>query len=156
MASPFNTSLRRDPSQPGDLNARIDAQIRERLEEAVDFVCLEIMVERRRTRGLPATAADNAEDRAEFTAAVHAFLEHLEEDLTGDLAPADHRRVRDAARAADDPAERLLAVQVGLARLMPDYWQRFEASRNRYADGSADDGSGGDRGGLLRRLFGLG
>jgi hypothetical protein len=156
MASPFNTSLRRDPSQPGDLNARIDAQIRERLEEAVDFVCLEIMVERRRTRGLPAPAADSAEDRAEFTAAVHAFLEHLESDLTSDLIPTDRRRVLHAARAADDPAERLLAVQVGLARLMPDYWQRFEASRNRYADGSADDGSGGDRGGLLRRLFGLG
>ena len=156
MASPFNTSLRRDPSQPADLNARIDAQIRERLEEAVDFVCLEIMVERRRTRGLPAPVADNAEDRAEFTAAVHAFLEHLKEDLTGDLAPADRQRVLDAARAADDPAERLLAVQVGLARLLPDYWQRFEASRTRYAPGSAADGSRGDRGGLLRRLFGLG
>jgi hypothetical protein len=156
MSSPFNTSLRRDPSQPADLSARIDAQIRERLEEAVDFVCLEIMVERRRAQGLPAPAADNTEDRTEFTVAVRAFLEHLEADLTADLAPADRRGVLEAARTADDPTGRLLAVQVGLARLLPDYWQRFETSRNRYAAESAADASRGDRGGLLRRLFGLG
>ena len=40
----FGTSLRRDPNQPADLNARIEAQLRERLEEAVDFVCLEALV----------------------------------------------------------------------------------------------------------------
>jgi hypothetical protein len=154
MSSPFNTSLRRDPSQPADLSARIEAQIRERLEEAVDFVCLEIMVERRRARNLPAPAADNVEDRAEFTAAVRAFLEHLDADLTGDLPPADRRRLLEAARTADDPTGRLLAVQVGLARLMPDYWQRFEASRNRYAEASAEDASPRGRGSLLRRLFG--
>src|SRR5262249_14974373 len=46
--SPFSgASRRRAPSQPADLNARIEAQLRERLEEAVDFVCLEALVKRR-------------------------------------------------------------------------------------------------------------
>jgi hypothetical protein len=156
MPSPFNTSLRRDPSQPGDLSTRIDAQIRERLEEAVDFVCLEVMVERRRARGLSAPAADNEEDRTEFTTGVRAFLEHLEADLTPDLAAADRRRVLETARATDDPTARLLTIQVGLAKLMPDYWQRFEASRSRYAVAPGGETSGRDRGSLLRRLFGLG
>ena len=73
----FGTSLRRDPHQPRDLNARIEAQLRERLEEAVDFVCLEALVKRRRALSLPAPSADNTRDREEFTLSVHAFLSEL-------------------------------------------------------------------------------
>ena len=43
-----------------DLAARIDAELRERIEEAVEFLCLDALVERRRTLGLPPPAADSA------------------------------------------------------------------------------------------------
>ena len=73
----FGTSLRRDPNQPADLNARIEAQLRERLEDAVDFVCLEALVKRRQALSRPAPAADNTRDREEFTQSVHTFLAEL-------------------------------------------------------------------------------
>jgi hypothetical protein len=154
MASPFGTSLRRDPSQPRDLAARIDAQIRERIEEAVDFVCLEMMIETRRARGLPAPATDNPADRDAFDASVRSFLQHLEADLTPGLSPDQRQRVATATRGTTDPTSRLVAAQAALAKLLPDYWQRFETSRDRYV--GAADGSSSQRGSLLRRLFGLG
>jgi hypothetical protein len=154
MTSPFGTSLRRDASQPRDLAARIDAQIRERIEEAVDFVCLEMMIETRRAAGLPAPAADNPVDREAFDASVQSFLRHLETDLTADLSPDQRQRMATATRGLTDPTARLVAAQASLAKLLPDYWQRFETSRNRYAD--VADGSSSQRGSLLRRLFGLG
>ena len=80
----FGTSLRRDPNQPADLNARIEAQLRERLEEAVDFVCLEALVKRRRALSLPAPSADSTRDREEFTQSVHAFLAELRKAMTDD------------------------------------------------------------------------
>ena len=46
--SSFSTSLRRDSGQPRDLVARVEAELRERIEEAVDFACLDALVERRR------------------------------------------------------------------------------------------------------------
>src|SRR5207253_2797093 len=61
----FSTSLRRDPGQPRDLAARIEAELRERIEEAVDLACLDALVKWRRARGLPAPAADSVRDRAE-------------------------------------------------------------------------------------------
>ena len=58
MSRPFNTSLRRGAGEPHDLIARVEAEIRDRIGEAVDFVCLEAMVDARRASGLPAPAAD--------------------------------------------------------------------------------------------------
>jgi len=153
MTSPFGTSLRRDPSQPRDLAARIDAQLRERIEEAVDFVCLEMLIETRRARGHPAPVADNPADRDAFNASVRSFLQHLETDLTAELSADQRQRVEAATRGSTDPTARLLAAQAALAKLLPDYWQRFETSRNRYA--GAAEGATSQRGSLLRRLFGL-
>ena len=150
--SSFSTSLRRDPGQPRDLAARIEAELRERIEEAVDFACLDALVDRRRARGLPAPVADNARDRAEFTQSVRAFLAGLRDAIAVDLAPDMRQRVDAAARAASDETQRLLAVQVALAKELPDYWQRFEASRVAYV--GAEPASGGERRGLLGRLFG--
>ncbi len=155
MSHPFfPTSLRRDPGQPADLAARLDAQLRERLEDAVDFVCLEALVARRRARGLPAPAADSARDREEFAHAVRAFLEHLRGSVAADLTPEQQRKVEAAAQGAGDETARLLAVQAALARELPDYWQRFETGWTAWAaEGAA---SGGERRGLLGRLFGRG
>jgi hypothetical protein len=153
-SSVFGTSLRRDPSQPADLNARIEAQLRERLEEAVDFVCLEALVKRRQALSLPAPSADNTRDREEFTRSVHTFLAELSSAIAPTLSGEQQRKVAAAAeRGPGDETQRLLGVHVVLARELPDYWQRFEAGRTVYAE---QIGSGGERRGLLARLFGRG
>jgi len=149
----FGTSLRRDPNQPADLNARIDAQIRERLEEAVDFVCLDALVRRRRTLALPPPSADNPRDRAEFTESVGAFLADLQAAIAPDLSEAQRRKVAAAEAAPGDEAQRLLGVHVALARELPDYWQRFETCRAAYTERVS---SGRERRGLLGRLFSRG
>jgi hypothetical protein len=170
MSHPFfSTSLRRDPAQGGDLRSRIDAQLVERLEEAVDFVCLDALVESRRAHHLPDPVADSAEDRAEFDNRVHAFLEHLERSLLPALTPEQRRHV---PRPGEARSERdRLSVQAALAKALPDYWQRFDQLRAVYlADaiaappsdraGSAapptGSGSGGEHRSRLRRLLGGG
>ena len=149
----FGTSLRRDPNQPADLNARIEAQLRERLEEAVDFVCLEALVKRRQTLSLPAPRADSTRDREEFTQSVHTFLAELWSAIAPTLSEAQREKAAAAERAPGDETQRLLGVHVVLARELPDYWQRFETGRTAYAE---HIGSGGERRGLFGRLFGRG
>jgi hypothetical protein len=148
----FGTSLRRDPNQPAALSDRIDAQLRERLEEAIDFVCLGALVERRRALGLPAPAADSASDRAEFTQSVRAFLAELQAAIVPGLDEGQRRKVAAVEQTPGGEMHRLLGVQVVLARELPDYWQRFEAARTTYT--AARVASGRERGGLLGRLFG--
>src|SRR6185503_16855702 len=120
-------------------------EVRERLEEAVDFVCLEALVQARRAHNLPPPAADNDADRREYIEHVRAFLAQLERELTADLDAEQRRRLPAAPAAADEEA-RLMGVQVALARTLPDYWQRFDAGRARYlaepaASRPAADGS---------------
>jgi hypothetical protein len=148
----FGTSLRRDPSQPADLSTRIDEQLRERLEEAVDFVCLGALVERRRALGLPAPRADSARDREEFTQSVRAFLAELQAAIVPGLDEAPRQKVEAAERGPSDEMQRLLAVHVALARELPDYWQRFQAAGAAFT--AARVSSGRERGGLFGRLFG--
>ena len=148
----FGTSLRRDPNQPADLSARIDAQLRERLEEAVDFVCLGALVQRRRALALPPPSADNTRDREEFSQGVRAFLAELQAAIVPALDEAQRQKVAAAERAPGDETQRLLGVHVALARELPDYWQRFETTRAAYT--AARVSSGGERRGLLGRLFG--
>ncbi|MGH7393267.1 MAG: hypothetical protein ACREM3_28005 [Candidatus Rokuibacteriota bacterium] len=144
---PFRTR----PDQPRDLLLLIESEVRERLEEAVDHVSLEALVAARRARGLPAPAADNARDRSDFEAGVRAFLERLRADLEPALTDELRRKADEAAaRAGSDPLARLVATQVALARALPDYWQRFDASRAAYATEAA---SGGKRRGVLGRLL---
>jgi hypothetical protein len=151
---PFRTR----PGQPRDLLALVESEVRERLEEAVDYVGLEALVESRRVRGLPPPAADSAADREEFTARARAFLERLTASVQPALEEAARRRADEAAaRAGAEPLARLIAVQVVAARSLPDYWQRFEAVRLAYLAehaGSTASGSGRERAGFLRRLLG--
>ncbi len=133
----------RHPDRSHDLGTRIEHEVRERLEEAIDFVCLEALVNARRASGGAAPVADNAADRAEYQTHVSAFLRLLTTEL-----PATNAHVTDS-NAADS---QLLARQVALARTLPDYWQQFEALSARYlAEPSA---SGGQRRSVLARLFG--
>jgi hypothetical protein len=134
----------RHPDRSHDLDTRIEHEVRERLEEAIDFACLDALVRARQGRGLPAPAADNAADRAEYTEHVLAFLRLLE----AEVPPPDA-----AWRAGGgDEQARLLAGQVARARKLPDYWQRFEALSTRFL--AEPPPSGGERRGVLARLFG--
>src|SRR5215475_2609415 len=152
----------RHPDRTHDLSTRIDLEVRERLEEAVDFVCLEALVQARRERGLPPPAADNKADRRDYQANVSAFLTLLERELTTDLTADQRERLGAATAAPRDGEAKLVTTQVALARLLPDYWQRFDTVRARYLDatapghGTVNDDSGREGRGLLARLFGRG
>jgi len=139
----------RHPDRSHDLQTRIEFEVRERLEEAIDFVCLEALVAARAARGQAPPVADNADDRREFTGHVRAFLELLRAELGGEPGGAGA-----GAAARGDEQARLVAVQTRLARERPDYWQRFDAISARYLAGPVP--SGGERRSLLARLFGRG
>src|SRR5205809_619860 len=151
---PLNTSPRRNAREPRDLGTRIEAELRERIEEAVDFACLDALVAWRRAHGLPAPVAESARDREEFARSVRAFLERLRDAIAVGLTSEQRAKLDAAAHAGGDPTERLLTVQVALAKELPDYWLRFEASRASYVGG--EPVSGGERRSLLRRLLGRG
>lgn len=156
MSRPFNTSLRRGAGEPRDLIARVDAEVSDRIGEAVDFVCLEAMVQSRQAGGLPAPAADSARDRAEFDRRVETFLTRLADTMLATLDAEQGRSLAASGRAAEDQLTRLVAVQVALAKRLPDYWQRFEQVRIAHAAeaGGPAAPSGGDRPGWLDRLLG--
>ena len=127
--TPTLGSFRREPDDARPLWERIDAQVLERISDAVDAFCLEALVRSRRERGRPMPAADSVGDRAEFEALVAAFLGHLRTAVGSDLSRDQSAKVAAAeARAPAGGSERLLAAQVTLAKLLPDYWTRFEAA----------------------------
>lgn len=150
----------RHPDRSHDLVARIEYEVRERVEEAVDYVCLEALVRDRRARGLPPPAADSADDRRAYSDNALAFLRLLRGELTATLSAEERRKT--AAEVPGDEQAGLIAVQVAMARMLPDYWQRFEAVSNDYLAGRRSAGSGiapgdlsgGESRGLLARLFG--
>jgi len=152
VSRPFGTSLRRDPGDPRGLRARIEAVLLERLEEAVDAACLEVLVEARRGRNLPPPVADDVEDRAEFDRLVGAFLGRLEASMRVGLGDEERGRLASAAPGAGAGTAQLLADQASLATRLPDYWQRFETVKNEVA--AEQKALPPDRGGRRGRLFG--
>jgi hypothetical protein len=159
---PFRTP----PGAPRNLLSLIDAELRERLEEAIDHACLNAMVSARRTHSEPAPKADDPRDREEFTATVRALLERLRDEIPADadatvradahvvradahVVHADAHVVR--ADAHVDEEWRLLALQIARAKALPDYWQRFDAIRAHFTEDYARSGSA--RRGVLGRLF---
>jgi len=163
----------RHPDRSADLGTRIEFEVRERIEEAVDYVCLEALVQARRARGLPPPSAESATDKAAYAANVVDFLDRLRRELTADIGSEVQGKLPGPAGGPDDAQARLMATQVVLARMLPDYWQRFDGARARYlaeaplddarredaarradAAGGADRESGSEGRGLLARLFG--
>lgn len=134
----------RHANRAHDLATRIEYEVRERLEEAIDFVCLEALVNERRANSGPPPVADNAADRDEYQAHVGAFLRLLTAELRVIEAPP--------AREIDGDDVQLLARQVTLARTVPDYWQRFETLSARYL--AEPVASGSQRRSRLARIFG--
>src|SRR5262249_36185631 len=112
--------------------------------------CLDALVRSRQARGLPAPAADSADDRAEYSRHVLAFLRLLDAEVApGDAG--DGPRVQGHAGTEEAP---LPARQAARARALPDYWQRFEALSARFL--VEPDASGGERRRMLARLFSRG
>ena len=145
---PFRTP----PGARRDLLSLIDAELRQRLEEAVDHACLDAMVSARRASGDALPAADDIRDREEFTASVRAFLVRLRDEIPAD-AGADERATPKVGAHADEEW-RLLSLQIACAKSLPDYWQRFDAIRQRFVVDYVE--SGGSRRSVLSRLFGRG
>jgi hypothetical protein len=155
----------RHPDRSHGLDTRIEIEVRERLEEAVDYVCLEALVRSRRAAGQPPPAADNAAEKRAYTENVLALLRLLRHDLGDTLTPDQQGKLTRTTGVTGDEQTRLVATQVALARLLPDYWQRFETTSTRFLDESVADvrGSGAtapdaelrrESRGLLGRLFG--
>lgn len=142
------------PHQHGDargLMERIQAQLRERIEEAVEMAALKLMVDLRAATGRPAPETTSSADRAEFEATARASLAWLRNAYLADL-PTDLRPAFEEAEATGgDERARLLAGHVWLARRLPDYWQRFETYQRRYAEHRLAQPGGA---GWLKRLFG--
>jgi hypothetical protein len=154
--NPFPTSIRRRADDPRPLVERINAQLLERIEEAVEMSGLELMVELRKAEGQPAPETSSAPDRAEFRARGREMLEAITEAFRAELGPEDRAALAAAeARGADDQGRRL-AGQVHLAKTLPDYWQRFEAHRAAHSKArlSAARRPGSWLGRLLGRLTG--
>ncbi len=142
------------PHQHGDargLVERIEAQLGERIEEAVEMAALKLMVDLRSETGRRAPESTSTEDRAEFQAITRTLLTRLRAAFLAEL-PGELRPRFDSVEAAeaDEPA-RLLAGQVFLARQLPDYWQRFERYQR---DDAAQRLAEARPPGWFKRLFG--
>jgi hypothetical protein len=137
---------------PRDLGSRIEAELRTRIEDAVDYACLGAMVAARRARGAAPPVADNPGDREEFVARVRAFLEAMRAAIVGGLTDDQQRRLGPATAVTPGDVAAEIRAQVALARELPDYWQRFDL----YARSAGETWPlrGDQRRGLLDRLLG--
>jgi hypothetical protein len=118
---------------PRGLIERIEAQLRERIAEAVDMAGLALMVDLRRRRGRAAPDTSNDADRREFEQLAAGLLAHLRDALRAELGGEERDELDQAEASRQEPRERLLAGQVFLARRLPDYWQRFELQQSAFA-----------------------
>lgn len=152
MDNPFRTTgLRHGTDDPRGLIERIDAQLAERIEEAVEMAALHLLVELRKRYNRPAPETDSRGDREEFQALAADLLAHLGRAFEAAL-PAERRPDLERARAdGADPRARELRGQIFLARQLPDYWQRLEIYRAVHAE--ARLAAPPQRTGFLKRLF---
>ena len=151
--NPFHTTgLRHGKDDPRGLRERIEAQLGERIEEAVEMAALHLLVELRKRQGRPAPETDSRADRDEFAALTTDLLRYLGETFAREVDPAQRRELDAAREEGAGVRARELHGQVWLSRQLPDYWQRFESHRAAHAE--ARLASPHRSSGLLKRLFG--
>jgi len=142
------------PHQHGDgrgLMDRIQAQLRDRIEEAVEMAALKLMVDLRAATARPAPESTSTTDRTEFETTSRALLAWLRDVYVAELPPELRPHFHEVEAAAGEQPAGRLAGQVWLARRLPDYWQRLERYQRRYAaERLANPGEAG----WLKRLFG--
>jgi hypothetical protein len=134
MSEPGRGAFPHQHGDPRRLRERIQAQLYERIEEAVEMASLALLVELRRRQGRPAPEEASEVDRREFQANAETLLVHLRETFHSSLTPEQRAALARAEAGARTARERLLLGQVFLARLLPDYWQRFEALQAAHAE----------------------
>lgn len=153
-SNPFPGAFPHQHQDPRGLIERIEVQLRERIQEAVEMAGLKLMVDLRERHGRPKPETSSEADRREFEATAAALLRHLRDAFHADL-PAGQRAAFEQLEAAQsDPNERLLAGQVFLARQLADYWQRFEAYQAAYARARLSAPPDAPKDGWLSRLLG--
>ena len=135
MDNPFKTTgLRHGTGDPRGLIERIDAQLAERIEEAVEMAALHLLVELRKRHNHPAPETDSRADREEFQALAADLLAYLGRAFEAGLE-SERRPALEWARAEGaDARARDLRGQIFLARQLPDYWQRLEVHRAAHAE----------------------
>jgi hypothetical protein len=147
--TPFRGAFPHQHDDPRDLRERIAAQLRERIQEAVEMFALKLMVDRRARASRPAPETSSTADRREFEQTAADLLAHLRRAFDAGLTAELRAALADAERPTTAGQERLLAAQVWLARRLPDYWQQLE----RHAAAFPGLAEPADRPGGLGRLF---
>ena len=148
---PFRGAFAHQHHDPRGLAARIEAQIRERLEEAAEMAALKLMVDLRARHGLPAPDTSSPGDRKEFEMLTGELLNHLRGAFTAELGEEDRRALEQVEAGQANERDRILVGQVLLARRLPDYWQRFEVHHAEYARSRLETPPA--KSGWLARLF---
>ena len=133
-SNPFRGAFPHQHRDPRGLAERIEAQLAERIAEAVDMAALKLMVELRQHHGRPAPETSNDADRQEFERLSADVLAHLHGAFQTELSGADRAELDRAEAVAKDLRERYLSGQVLLARRLSDYWQRFEIHQAQFAE----------------------
>jgi hypothetical protein len=152
MDNPFKTTgLRHGTDDPRGLIERIDAQLAERIEEAVEMAALHLLVELRKQHNRPAPETDSRADREEFHALATDLLAYLGRVFEAGLEAGRRPELERARAAGSGPRARDLRGQIFLARQLPDYWQRLEVHRAAHAE--AHLAAPPPPTGLLKRLF---
>jgi hypothetical protein len=135
MDNPFKTTgLRHGTDDPRGLIQRIDAQLAERIEEAVEMAALHLLVELRKRHNRPAPETDSRADREEFQALAADLLAYLGRAFEAGLEAERRPDLERALAEGADPRARELRGQIVLARRLPDYWQRLEIHRAAHAE----------------------
>jgi hypothetical protein len=129
---PFRGAFPHQHQDPRGLVERIEAQIRDRIEEAVEMTGLKLLVDLRARDGRPAPVTSSEADRKEFEAIAVDLLSYVSAAFGADLDEAARDEIQHAETRHQGERDRLLAGQVYLARRLPDYWQRLERHEAAY------------------------
>lgn len=149
---PFRTAgFRHAADDARSLIERIDAQLAERIEEAVEMAALHLLVELRKRHDRLPPETDNREDRREFQALARDLLAHLGRAFEAGLDAERLLELEEARKGVADAREGDLRVQIVLARQLPDYWQRLEEYRVAHAEARLSSPPSST--GFLKRLF---
>jgi len=150
--SPFPGAFPHQHHDTRGLVERIEAQLHDRIEEAVEMAGLKLMVDLRQRHGRPAPETSSEADRREFERIAAHLLTYVRDAFHGELTAEERVELEAAETGQRGQREDLLAGQVFLARRLPDYWQRFEVHQAAYAKARLE--SAWSKGNWFGRLFG--
>ena len=135
MDNPLGTTgLRHAKDDPRGLIERIDAQLGERIEEAVEMAALDLLVELRKRHNRRTPETDSSADREEFQGLAADLLAYLGRAFENGLSSERRPELERARAEGVDARARELRGQIFLARQLPDYWQRLETYRSAHAE----------------------